>query len=212
MKLIGVFGSVETTDHGAGGLGGEATGLDSRKARHSAREDSSHFVRFAAHGHSGDEVGNDLLHRGTAHQVDIPCRSPGSGSRGRDVVERGEKVEVQNMRLDEVRAQNQVAQDAGVGGNRDAGGVFESHDRCGGVRNRADAADALGDVGRVFVSRPTRIFKAPELGSGALRVGDLLLAADGVYRDLHFHVSFNAGHGINDCNCCHFIDLPKFPM
>ena len=106
--------------------------------------------------------------------------------------------------MDEVGTEHEVAEDAGICGNPHSGCVLEGQ-RCSHcVRGRANAADALGDVRRILGIAPhENLFKAPELCSGALRVGHLLLAADGIDRDLDFHVSFNSGHGINNGNCSH---------
>src|SRR5579863_3887003 len=71
-------------------------------------------------------------------------------------------------------------------------------------RTRAYAANPLGDVRSVLGVAPHKNFlKAPELRPGALRVRHLLFAVDGINRDLDFHVSFNAGHGINNRYCSH---------
>ena len=91
-----------------------------------------------------------------------------------------------------------------VGGDGQAGRALQ---RLGGghpVRDRADAADALGQVGRVLgIASLEDVLEAPELGPGALGVGNLLHAPDGIDGYFHLQVSFNPGNRINYRYGCH---------
>ena len=76
--------------------------------------------------------------------------------------------------------------------------------RPGPVRHRADAADALRQVGGVpGVAALEDVLEAPELGAGALRIGNLLHASYGIDGHFDLQVSFYPGYRINNRYGCH---------
>ena len=107
----------------------------------------------------GGEGGQALLE---GHEVGVHGRAGGLGQivgvgrvggervQGVDVVQRSEVVEPQDVAVQELRALDEVADDARVVRNGDAVGLLSGDG--GGMRvgNRADAADALHDLRSVL--------------------------------------------------------------
>ena len=88
---------------------------------------------------------------------------------------------MQDVRLDEVRAVDQVAQDAAVGRHGNPECVVQGTDGGHAVRHRADAADALGDVlGVARVAADQQLLETPEQAADGPGIDHLLDAVDGI--------------------------------
>ena len=155
------------------------------------RERADVVIGQRGRGGAGDHVGRHVSRQ--------PGRVVQQAGRGVvDVVEDGQVVKVQQVRVDEVRPEHQVAQDAAVVRRRDTEGVIEAQARRQRVRDRAHAADALGVGGGVArVAAEEDDLEAAEHRAGTLGADDLLLARDQIDGHLDGEVSLDARYGIN---------------
>ena len=129
-------------------------------------------------------------------QVDVVAVVVGGGG-GVDVVQGGQREEVQYVRLQVVGAEDEVADDAAVVGDpiRHAQGVVEAERRRRGVGRGAHAADALRQPGGVQrVAADQDLLEPAEHGAAAAGVPDGAAVDDG----LDLHVALDPGDGIDD--------------
>jgi len=106
-------------------------------------------------------------------------------------------VEVEDVALEDVGAEDEVADDAAVVGDLvgDAEGRVEGERRGRGVRRGADAADPLGHALRVHgMAAAEEDLEAAEHRAGAPRLLDLAA----VHHHLHPQVAFDAVDGVDD--------------
>ena len=122
---------------------------------HAAAEEGDHLVGDAAH-FQGFQV---LVHAhfvgfGGQAQVGLgETRHEGRGIGAGHEVQSGQMVEVQDVRLQVVGAQDQVTGDAAVAGHLDVEGAFLRQGGSHGMGGGAHAADALHDLGGVTRDR-----------------------------------------------------------
>ncbi len=174
-----------------------AAGYEDRAAGEPAAEYRAHLVGLAADGQRLDVVVDEGDGRLAAHHVGSrrtrrPRRDV-EDPRRVDVVERGEVVEVQDVRLEKVRAQYEVADYPAVIRHRRAESALEHVARRHPVRDRAHPADPLRVVHRVerVVARKHRL-EAAKHRARRLRVDHLLHAAHHGDGQLHVEVPLDA--------------------
>ena len=180
-------------------LGGELVGLAVVGVEPVAREDGQLAV-----GREGAQLIVELVQVGVQRQAVLQGHRVGVVDVGLQrvqrvhVVESRQVVQPQDVAVKELRALQQVADDAGVVRDRDAVGLVAGDGRRMGVGHGAHAADALDDLGGVLGSTVLHDeLHAAEATAGNPRVGN-----DAV---LHFHLdaemALDTGNRINNGTC-----------
>ena len=182
-----------------GFLGGHfrgAAGHDALHMGHAAAEEGDHLMGDAAH-FQGFQV---LVHAhlvgfGGQAQVGLgETRHEGRGIGAGHEVQSGQMVEVQDVRLQVVGAQDQVAGDTAVAGHLDVEGVFLRQGGSHGMGGGAHAADALHDLGGVTRVAPFQnLFKTAEHPTGEVGVHNLAV----LHHHLGLEMALDSGDGID---------------
>jgi hypothetical protein len=116
---------------------------------------------------------------------------------------------MQDMRLDEIRAEDQVSDYPAVCRRSNAEGRFKIQTAGHPVRDWAHAAYSLRKMrGIERVSALKNRLKTPECCAVAFGVNNLLFAADVINRNFNRQVPFDSGYGVNSHSSWHFIS-PK---
>ena len=201
LQSLEIVGRADQVELGRHLVGGAVVGIEPV-----AREDGQlaiggeflqallHLGEVAVHGRAsllGQRVGIGDVCRQSIQRV--------------DVVERRQVVEPQDVAVQELRALDEVADDACVVRDGDAVRLLGCDGRRMRVRNRANAADALNDLGCILGSAMLdNPLHAAEATAGHPCIDDLAAL------DFHLatHVSFDAGNRI-DYGTCHVAYLPS---
>ena len=190
--------AAELADLGRRDLRRTATRHEHRRTGHAAAEDRAHLMRQPANGQRLDVVVHEIAGgRAAQHVAGDVLRLPrrhGQGA-GVDIVRQRQVIEVQHVRLKEIRPQDQIPQDPAVVYRSDAKRRFQRQRSRHTVRDRTHAANPLRVVRRV--ARITALedpLKSAEHGPGTAGGND---TAACFHRHLNVQMALDAGQRTN---------------